>query len=93
MAASLLQAGRFTEARGLLRRLAEASPGVTRYRALLALARGHEAEQAGDRDRARAEWRRALILAPDLDDARRALRRVRGHSLLGRLVNRLRPDA
>lgn len=93
LADALLLAGRFAEARGHLRRLAEASPGVTYYRALLALARGHEASEAGDHQRARAEWRRALILDPTLDRARVALRRSRAPSFLGRIVDRFRSPA
>lgn len=90
LADALLLAGRYTEARSHLRRLAEASPGVTQYRALLALARGHEASEAGDHARARAEWRRALILDPALERARVALRRSRSPSFLGRIVDRFR---
>ncbi|HVV81954.1 MAG TPA: hypothetical protein VHE35_02700 [Kofleriaceae bacterium] len=68
-----LELQHWTEARDLLLQLATRSPSTTRYRALLAYARGQESFVAGDETRARDEWRRALILDPSLEDAQHAL--------------------
>lgn len=88
-AEGLLQACRWTEARGVLHRLATTTPGVTRYRVLLAYARGEEYAALGDQVRARDEWRRSLVLDPTYPQATIALRRARRASLLGRLFDRL----
>lgn len=86
----LLQTSRWTEARTVLHRLATGSPGVTRYRVLLAYARGEEHAQRGDHQRARAEWRRCLVLDPACSEASTALSRTRGFSIFGRLIAKLR---
>lgn len=84
-----LELQRWGDARVQLLRLATRSPNTTRYRALLAYARGQEAYVAGDEDRARDEWRRALTLDPTLEDARRALAaRGRTRSWVDRLFGR-----
>ena len=70
---NLLATQHWTEARDLLFTLAKRSPDKTRYRALLAYARGQESLLAGDEGRAREEWRRALVLDPSLRDAQLAL--------------------
>lgn len=84
----LLQLRKWTEARTALHQLALLTPQVTRLRALMAFARGHEAAEQGELARARTEWERALTLDPTLDDARLALAQ---HPLpwLRRLVRRL----
>ena len=89
----LLHACRWTEARTVLHRLATTTPGVTRYRVLLSYARGEEAGARGDLERARSEWRHALVLDPDCIEAKTALARTRGNSLFGRLFGKLRGNA
>lgn len=84
----LLQLRKWTEARTALHQLALLMPQVTRLRALLAFARGHEAAEQGELDRAHAEWERALTLDPTLEDARRALAQ-HPRSWLRRMVRRL----
>ena len=59
--------------RTVARELATRDPHNAHYRALLALARGHEASLANEPARARAEWRRAIMLDPALAEARDAL--------------------
>ena len=88
----LLQACQWTEARTVLHRLATTAPGYTRYRVLLAYARGEEAAERGDVTRARDEWRRALTLDPSCIEAQSALARSRS-SLFGRLFHKLRGKA
>ena len=84
-----LELQKWTEARELLLQLATRSPTTTRYRALLAYARGQESLEAGDEIRAREEWRRALILDPMLEDARRMLAvRAKQRSWVDRLLGR-----
>jgi hypothetical protein len=85
----LLHACRWTEARTILHRLATTTPGVTRYRVLLAYARGEEYCERGELARARAEWRRALILDPSCIEAKAALGRVRRGTFFGRIVGML----
>lgn len=70
---TLLQLQQWTEAKIVARELATQHPHTAHYRALLALARGHEAAVANDHQRAREEWRRALTLEPNLDAAKVAL--------------------
>ena len=72
---------------------ATTTPGVTRYRVLLAYARGEEAAERGEIARARDEWRRALTLDPSCTEAKSALARSRSHSLFGRLIGKLRGKA
>ena len=84
-----LELQRWSDARSLLLRLATRSPNTTKYRALLAYARGQESFDAGDEIRARDEWRRALTLDPTLEDARRALAaRGRQRTWVDRLLGR-----
>jgi hypothetical protein len=84
-----LELQKWTEARELLYTLATRSPSTTRYRALLAYARGQESLEAGDETRAREEWRRALILDPMLEVARRMLAtRAKQRSWVDRLLGR-----
>ncbi len=86
---SALDLQRWTEARDLLFQLATRFPNKTRYRAQLAYARGQEAQTAGDLDRARAEWRRAITLDPGFADAQRALaQRASRPSWVARLLGR-----
>jgi Tfp pilus assembly protein PilF len=73
----LMQLHKWTEARIALHALAVAAPAITRYRALLAYARGHEAALAGDLDRAHEEWRRALTLDPSMKEAAAEMKRQR----------------
>jgi hypothetical protein len=88
-ARSALDLQRWTEARDLLFQLATRSPNTTRYRAMLAYARGQEAHTLGDIERARDEWRRAVTLDPTLNDAQRALSlRARRRSWVDRLLGR-----
>ena len=89
----LLRVCRWTEARTVLHRLAITTPGVTRYRVLLSYARGEEARERGDLDRARNEWRHALLLDPNFVDAKTALSRARRTTLVGRLFGKLRGKA
>ena len=74
----LLQLRRWTQARTALHQLAVRSPHTARVRALLAYARGHEAAELGERDRAASEWARALLFDPSFDDARASLATARG---------------
>lgn len=69
----LLQLRQWGDARLVLTRLAHAHPASTAHRARLAYARGWEAADAGELDRARAEWTRALVLDGSLADAQAAL--------------------
>lgn len=84
---TLISLQRWTEAKSAARELATQHPHKAYYRALLALARGHEADLAGDRKRAREEWQRALTLDPTLEAASLALRKARP-SLIDRLFRR-----
>lgn len=70
---TLLRTQKWTEAKIAARELATQHPHTAHYRALLALARGHEAAVANDPQRAREEWRRALTLEPTLEAAKIAL--------------------
>lgn len=89
LARQQLELQNWSEARDLLLQLATRSPSTTRYRALLAYARGQESFCAGDEIRAREEWRRALILDPALVDAKHALAaRPRPRSWVDRLFGR-----
>lgn len=72
-ATNLLATQHWTEARDVLFTLAKHRPDKARYRALLAYARGHEHLIAGDEARARDEWRRAVVLDPNLREAQAAL--------------------
>ncbi len=72
-ALAALELQRWRDAREELLELARHLPGLTRYRAMLAYARGQEASASGDDVRAQEEWRRALILDPSLRAAERAL--------------------
>ncbi len=89
-ATQALDLQRWTEARERLLRLATMSPATTKYRALLAYARGQEAMAAGDSTRAQEEWRRALTLDPTMADAQRAqaAQRQRSSSWVGKLLGR-----
>ena len=84
---TLMSLQRWPEARVAARELATRHPHKAHYRALLALARGHEAALANDYKRAREEWQRAITLEPTLEDAALALRRSRP-SLFERLFRR-----
>lgn len=70
---TLMQLQKWTEAKSVARELATRDPQNAHYRALLALARGHEASLANEPKRAREEWRRAITLDPKLVEARDAL--------------------
>lgn len=83
-ASRLMQLNRWPEARSVLQQLAILVPRQPRYRAWLALARGEEHWLGGDERRARAEWKRALVLDPTLDEAQLALRR-RGQGWVRRI--------
>ena len=84
-----LELQHWPEARHLLFQLATRAPHKTRYRALLAYARGQESLGTGDESRARDEWRRALTLDPSLKEAARALAaRARPRSWVDRLFGR-----
>lgn len=84
-----LELQHWPEARHLLFQLATRAPHKTRYRALLAYARGHESLGTGDEIRARDEWRRALTLDPSLKEAERSLAaRARPRSWVDRLLGR-----
>ena len=84
-----MQIQRWPEARSILQQLTVAAPKDQSYRALLAYVRGHEAAIAGDLERARAEWQRALSIDPKLEDAAQALRtRARRKSFVDRLFGR-----
>ena len=69
----LLQLRQWQGARAVLTQLAHAHPASSLHRARLAYARGWEAADAGEVDRARAEWTRALVLDGTLSDAQAAL--------------------
>jgi tetratricopeptide (TPR) repeat protein len=85
----LLQLRRWSDARTALQQLAVMMPQTSRYRALLALARGHEAADAGELARARTEWTRAITLDPTLEDAHLALSKRRNRpTLIGRMFGR-----
>jgi hypothetical protein len=71
-----LRKKQWAEARKLLHALAARVPADKRYRALLAYARGREAQDEGRHDEARAEFNRALQLDPDLGPAKAALQQV-----------------
>ena len=83
----LVQLHRWSDARSALHQLALRNPRDPRVRALLALARGHEAAAGGDMASARSEWARAVQLDPSLELAKAALRRRRP-SLIDRLLRR-----
>jgi hypothetical protein len=68
-----LQRGQWDAARATLSALAERAPSVPRYRALLAYARGREAQLAQRLDEARVELQDALQLDPELQLAKTAL--------------------
>ena len=70
---TLMQLQKWPEARTVARELAQRYPQNAHDRALLALARGHEAALANEPKRAREEWRRAITLDPKLEAARAAL--------------------
>jgi tetratricopeptide (TPR) repeat protein len=70
---TLMQLQKWPEAKTVARQLATQFPQNAHYRALLALARGHEAALAKEPQRAREEWRRAITLDPKLEAARQAL--------------------
>lgn len=78
----------WAEARELYRALAIHTPGMLRYRVMLAYARGHVARAEGDEARARDEWRRALVLDPSCELAARALGRAPRTSWIDRLFAR-----
>jgi hypothetical protein len=82
---ALLTARAWAEAKPIVQRLAATNRAEPRYRALLAFVLGHEANEAGDLVRARAEWDRALALDPSL--RARGIRRRRP-SLVQRLFGR-----
>jgi hypothetical protein len=84
-AEALLLERRWADAKVVLLRLAAANRAEPRYRALLALALGHEADDAGDGARARVEWARADKLDPSL---RKRGTRSRRPSLVQRLFGR-----
>jgi hypothetical protein len=75
-AMTLLRRKQWTEARKILHALAARVPAEKRYRALLAYARGREAQDSGRHDDARTEFNRALTLDPDLRIAKEALAQV-----------------
>ncbi len=85
---TLVTLQRWPEARTAAHELAHKHPHNSRYRALLALARGHEAATAGDTKLAHEEWGRALALDPTLEAAATAMRRHRRPSLIARLFRR-----
>jgi hypothetical protein len=86
---TLVQLQQWPEAKAAALELAHRHPHKAEYRAQLALARGHEAWQAGDAKRAREEWNRAVILDPTLEAALVAVRgRARRPSLISRLFRR-----
>ena len=72
-ALDLLSRGQWDPARTALNTLAMRHPGVARYRALLAYARGREAQLARRSDEARVELEQALQIDPDLQLAKSAL--------------------
>jgi tetratricopeptide (TPR) repeat protein len=76
IATHLLRRKNWTEARRTLHALAARAPKEKRYRALLAYARGREAQDIGRHDEARTEFTRALQLDPDLGVAKAALGQV-----------------
>jgi hypothetical protein len=68
-----LHRGQWDAARALLSMLAARAPEVPRYRALLAYARGREAQLAQRLDEARVELQHALQIDPELALAKTAL--------------------
>jgi hypothetical protein len=68
-----LQRGQWDAARAILSALAARVPDVPRYRALLAYARGREAQLAQRLDEARVELQDALQIDPELQLAKTAL--------------------
>jgi hypothetical protein len=68
-----LQRGQWDAARAALTALAARNPDTPRYRALLAYARGREAQLAGRLDEARVELQDALQLDSELQLAKTAL--------------------
>jgi hypothetical protein len=88
-AQGLIAAERWGEARQATHRLACIAPSNRQYRALFALVLGYEAEAEGDPRRARAEFRRATTLDPQLAARPEILRRART-TLLDRLLGRSR---
>ncbi|HWO19048.1 MAG TPA: hypothetical protein VNO30_09730 [Kofleriaceae bacterium] len=68
-----LHRGQWDAARALLSMLAARAPDVPRYRALLAYARGREAQLAQRLDEARVELQHALQIDPELALAKTAL--------------------
>lgn len=69
----LLEQGQFEASRVALETLAARAPAVARYRALIAYARGREAQLARRFDEARVELQEALQLDPGLALAKTAL--------------------
>ena len=68
-----LQRGQWDAARAALTALAARNPDTPRYRALIAYARGREAQLAGRLDEARVELQDALQIDPELQLAKTAL--------------------
>jgi Tfp pilus assembly protein PilF len=69
----LVRKGQWAAARQALQNLASRVPSSTQYKALLAYARGREAQQLGRNDEATLEFQRALQLDPNLSLAKSAL--------------------
>ncbi|MDX2091114.1 MAG: hypothetical protein SFX73_24855 [Kofleriaceae bacterium] len=69
----LLNQGQFAASRIALETLAARSPDVVRYRALIAYAKGREAQLARRIDEARVELQQALQIDPNLELAKTAL--------------------
>nr|MBA3394869.1 hypothetical protein [Deltaproteobacteria bacterium] len=69
----LLQKGLWEQARAALNALIKRAPTATRYQAMLAYAKGREAQLSNRRDEARVELDTALQLDPDLQVAKTAL--------------------
>jgi hypothetical protein len=87
VAQGLIDAQQWNEAKHVVHRLARNDPASRKYRALFALVLGYEAESGGDHRRARAEFRRAVVLDPQLQSRPEIRRRART-SLMDRLFGR-----
>jgi hypothetical protein len=66
-AEAFISAGDWAAAKHVLVRLASAHRTQPCYRALLAFVLGHEAKDAGEDERAHAQWDRAIQLDPSLE--------------------------
>jgi Tfp pilus assembly protein PilF len=86
-AQQMIEARHWDDAKQVIYLLARHDPANRKYRALLALVLGYEAEEQGLHTRARSEFRRAVMLDPSLR-LRPGVRKRARTSLVERLLGR-----